>query len=951
MVYKGKSNTVKLGLLNARSLNTGRDELTSSIESYNIDILAVNETWIRENEDQSGYHIPGFKFYHAARPGGRRGGGTAFYVRQEIPSHVIDLQVSPVEQLWISVKLKTTRCILGTVYRPPGDNCAETLNSVNDTLSQLTATSDNIFLMGDFNINFLNPSDQKTKDLKAILETFSLDQIVTRPTRISTNSDSLLDLVCTNAGDKINKVEIIHNDDLSDHALILVTVNSCKTTFVPEHIITRYINRIPQNDLDTLLQSVPWQLICSMNEVDSMVDTFNKHIMQVYDTLSPKRRKIVRHVPKPWITDVIKIMMRIRDRACSRAKRTKRSEHFVYYKACRNMVTESIRREKRAYFAWNINDTIKNTKLCWSNIKKTISPKQATIIPPHLNIPNLLNSKLLEVPKTPPLDPSFRDSYNTRKHSSYTFEFTPSTEKEVRRHIMSIKSNAEGQDEITIQMLKLTLPISLPTITAIINKSLKTSVFPTCWKTAIVCPIAKIPKPCSFKDLRPISIIPALSKVLEKVVYTQLSSFLQKHSILPECQSGFRSNHSTTTAMLCVKDDILAATDAGKATALVLLDYSKAFDCLNISLLLAKLAYYGLSNAACSWMESYLTGRHQKVKCNNLNGVPTFSSSLPINRGVPQGTILSPLLFTIYTADLPQSITYCSHHMYADDTQIYMSFEPSETIDASRKITYDLNKIGAWSRSHCLALNPTKSSVVILGTKHKIKLVSSNKFELYLNQEKIPQVTVCRSLGLLLDSNFNFENHVQKKASQCYYKLKTFYMIREFLSTDIRKLLTETLILTHFDYGDSVYGPCLHKKNQQVVQRVQNACLRFCFNIPRRYHVTPYYVKHSILKMHDRRKLHMACMLKKIIICKIPWYLYRLLHWAGNNTGRNAAQTRGTGSLLLIPRHQSRAMQGSFAYTASKIWNDIPPPIKELALPAFKQKYKSLLTNQQALTV
>ena len=152
------------------------------------------------------------------------------------------------------------------------------------------------------------------------------------------------------------------------------------------------------------------------------------------------------------------------------------------------------------------------------------------------------------------------------------------------------------------------------------------------------------------------------------MVYNQLTSFLLKHGLLPEFESGFSSNHSTTTAMLFVKDDILAASDAGKATALVLLDYSKAFDCLNISLLLAKLAYYGLSNAACSWMESYLISRYQKVKFINLNSLPSFSSSLPINRGVPQGTILSPLLFTIYTADLPQCISYCSHHMYAADT-------------------------------------------------------------------------------------------------------------------------------------------------------------------------------------------------------------------------------------------------------------------------------------------
>lgn len=445
-----------------------------------------------------------------------------------------------------------------------------------------------------------------------------------------------------------------------------------------------------------------------------------------------------------------------------------------------------------------------------------------------------------------------------------------------------------------------------------------------------------------MKDLRPISILPCASKILEKAVCHQLTDFLETNEILPELQSGFRKGRSTATALLDVTDNILGAQDKGMVTLLVLLDFSRAFDSLNTALLLSKLSYYGFDVGAVKWFDSYLSGRRQHVKLTKNDGTSIFSEEIPVKRGVPQGSILGPTLFSIYSADIVTCIVNCKYHIYADDVQVYISFKPEDASFAIGKLNDDLARISSWSHVNSLLLNPLKTKFMVFGTKHKLDNLHLPG-DVTIMGEPIERVYEARNLGLILDVNLSFEKHIIATVRTCFYKLKVLYNIRQFISEELRIQLVESLVLSRLNYLDAVIGPRLLARTQRLIQRVQNACARFCFKIPPRSHVTPFLNQHSILRMKARRKLHLACLLFGILKHNTPKYLYERLTWISNTR-----TLRKCSKQLSTQRHHSASFRGSFRYAAAKCWNNIPPPIRDLqSIHGFKRKLKVFLTNHQ----
>lgn len=493
-------------------------------------------------------------------------------------------------------------------------------------------------------------------------------------------------------------------------------------------------------------------------------------------------------------------------------------------------------------------------------------------------------------------------------------------------------------------MLLITLPDSLSTITALINHSLVTSVFPEAWKSALVTPLPKKSSVTQFQDLRPVSILPCMSKILERVVHMQLSSYMEENDILPVRQSGFRKSHSTATALLDITDNIVTAQDRGMGTIMVLLDYSRAFDAINIPLLLSKMAYYGFGASTISWFTSYLSGRSQKVKLVQSDGGCMFSVTSPVTRGVPQGSILGPLLFTLYTADIVTVIRHCQYHMYADDTQIYLSFHPKDTALAVDKINQDLVNITSWSESNTLVLNPNKTKLIIFGTPEQIRKVASCNPVVKIMNEQVERVSEARNLGVLMDESLRFEKHVLEVVKTCFYRLKILYRIRNYLSVDLRIRLCDALILSKMSYADLVYGPRLLARTEKMVQRIQNACARFCFKIPPRTHVTPFLNAAGILRMTLRREHHLATLLFETIKTGRPIYLFEKLDWRGSNS----RPCRTVSWQLRVPSHGSAAFRGSFKYSATKCWNNLPPPLRQLkSKHCFKLQHKKYLLLRQ----
>lgn len=936
----------KIGLLNPGSLSTKHEEFIVAIEHHRVDLMALNETWLRPGEVARAPTITNYQLRHVPRNGiGRkRGGGVGFYIRNGVTTRICENPINPpVEQMWLKITLNRVKLIVGTAYRPPWLDIDIFFDALTDSISSF-GNFDYIILLGDFNINLLIQDSHYYK-FYSFMQYFNLVQYVSSPTHFTDHSQTLIDVICSNM--QLSNIIIDHIPSLSNHAFLTCEISVKKPKLVPRHFFYRPLKNINLDAFQANISCFQWDEIASLTNVNDMVRKFNDTLLQIYDLYAPVKYAVIKRESHPWITDTVREMIKLRNKAFQRFKMTKLKTHEQYYKNLKKTVRSAIYNEKKAYFTHYVNYNFNNPSVLWKNIKLHInfSARSGSEIPNHLLDANNINDYFCNIPGQSEASASEIDYFESNKFCSASFELKAVDEAIVGRVIKSLKSNAQGDDGITLDMLILTLPHTLPVITAIINTSILTSTFPNAWKTALVTPLPKTNNVLELKDLRPISILPFISKILEKVVNTQLVDYIESNNLLPIAQSGFRRGRSTVTALANVVDDILYSQDKGEGTILVLLDYSRAFDSINIPLLISKLRYYGFSRAAVEWFSSYLNGRSQVVKINDVNGCTIHSSPRELTRGVPQGSILAPTLYIMNTADIGRKIEFCNYHLYADDIQLYLSFNPSETHNAISKINADLYNITTWSKANTLVLNPNKSKYIILGSNRQIECIINKNPTLKIMGESVERVLEARNLGVNIDSSLHFESHILEIARNCFYRLKVLYRVRDFVSEPIRIKLCDSLILSKFSYADTVYGPGLLARTARVIQRVQNACARFIFHIPPRTHVTPYLNTANILRMSLRRQLSLATLVFGVIKTCTPEYLFRKLYWRKENSTQ---QVRAVSKILTVPKHHSAAFRGSFRYAATMCWNNLPPPLRQAnSVCSFKRNLKKILFSLQ----
>ncbi|CAG4981160.1 unnamed protein product [Colias eurytheme] len=595
-----KKDKVYVGFINPGSLGTHHDEFVVALDRLRVDILAVNETWLREGEEGRAPLVPGYRLRHIPRSRSirNRGGGVGFYVKEGMVvktlQHPITLQV---EQMWVKTTVQGKTVVLGTAYRPPWLDVQIFLDALIESLGSFM-WSDNIVLLGDFNINFLNKQHVSFSKLESFLHTMNLTQLISEPTHFTDKSETLLDLICTNIA--ASHVVVEHVSALSSHAFVSCTLNIPKDKYIPRWITYRSLKDIDMESFEATLEEVRWHTIMEMNNVDEMVKILTTYIQIIFDHHAPRKVKYVKRKLHPWITDTIKLMMKTRDEAQVTARRSKEGKHKAYYKELKSIVSQALHREKQSYFDNYVNSNINNPPKLWKHIKEqvVIKAKKDNKLPSHFNDPDKLNCDFLNVPGNNKSDLSTLTYYEFHRYCNATFSLKSVNENTVLKALQTLKSQAVGVDDMSLDMLKLTSSKILPVITHIINTSFRTHQFPELWQSALVHPIPKNDNPLTSKDLRPISVLPCLSKVIERIVHNQLIQFLEQNGVLSDLQSGFRKGRGVASALTEVVDNILKAQDTGMSTAVVFLDYTRAFDTINIPLLLSKMSYYGFSKVA-----------------------------------------------------------------------------------------------------------------------------------------------------------------------------------------------------------------------------------------------------------------------------------------------------------------------------------------------------------------
>lgn len=925
-------NNFSIGHLNVRSLLTHFDEFKTLVEQHNFDILLLSETWLNPGDNTEYFNIPNYNLIRRDRMG--RGGGVAAYVKTDIATEIInfDFEVNAqLEYLVFKIKISNKKYAICVFYKPPKLNFNLLIPNFDNIFAYLYPTVDEIFCLGDFNINLINPQNP----LVPLMENYNFSQIMDEPTRISGSVSSLIDAIFVTNNALVIKSGVMPTGNISDHKLIYCTLGLAKEVKVPKIIKHRSFRHFNFNNFSTDIKNLPWNDIFYENNIENKVIILNNLILTLFDYHAPIKESLITKPKAPWLTQDLKVFMKQRDEALTKFKNSKSQGDWVNYKNLRNFTLAAVRREKRKY----LDSLAGNSKKTWAAFKNfNICTNKNNEIPHNLSEPNDINNHFSTYLQN---KSNCTDKINFYANNFYNnnlrFDFKLSDTSTIHRILNGIKSNATGVDDISPLMLKYCSPYIDKYITHIINCCIENHYFPDQWKISVGRPLPKTSNPTSFNDLRIISILPALSKIFEKILYEQMYEYCINNNIIPNTQCGFRKSFGTSVALTNVLDDIFRACDKKMNSVLVTLDFSKAFDTVNHELLVTKLHYYGFGERSYMLINSYLTNRHQSIFCYNK-----FSDKSVITSGVPQGSVLGPLLFLIYTSDLLKSLAFCKVQAFADDTQIYICFDTDDYKEIEYCINEDLKNLCQFSEAHNLKLNPDKCRVMVFGNSIKAEFLKNN-LHIVINNSDLIFVNSVKNLGVILDNQLRFKEHLKKLIQKAFFALKVLYNNKHILSYTHKKNLCETLVLSNFTYCDYVYGFCLSQECKDRIQKVQNACLRFIYGLRKFDHISHLYKNVGWLRMNERRILHFSTFLLNIINnpCAPGSLKERLIfrHTIHNINVRNTIK-------LTMPHHGTAIFQRSFSYNAVKQFNLIPRNFIGLSPQTFKKNFKVYLLNQ-----
>lgn len=942
-------NKFKVGHINARSLNKNIVELREIVYKTDFDALAVSESWLTKNTPQDRFELNNFSIIRNDRKN-KRGGGVAWYIRDHYQPKVIKTPSSKEvpEMLWVEVTTGGKKLALGCLYKPPKIPYGVFANLYESLISIYTKYEHTV-LLGDFNVNMLELNANSTKMiLDSFIEPFSLKQLIEKPTRITKTSSTLIDLILVNKPENALFSSCCDAPGVSDHCFTYVAYSLKKEKFKPYKVTKRDFKNVNWQNFKNAVEYAPWENILYGENINEKITTLENYMHEILDKYAPYKTFTVKQPNHtPWINKNIRKMMDARDGLKDEFNVTGDPTKFDAYKELRNRVTSARRQAQSKMFNETINQSAGNSKKFYEAAKKLrVIPEKNKNTPIHFSAESLNNAFVSN--NNADIDSALiaeqiREMYKKNPPCLHTFDFAPVSEEDVVKIVKSLHTNSTGADNLNAFILKLFIDRVSVVLTHIINLSFEQNIFPDRWKLAIIIPIPKIPFPLKESDFRPISLLCTLSKVIEKLASRQISSYLEKYKLFDPNQSAYKPNFGCTTALLKINDDILDSIDDCEVTVLTLLDFSKAFDTVNHTLLLEKLSILGFSQNARNWVSSYLSDRYQRVKVNN-----EYSPWVKIKNGVSQGSILGPLLFNILISDMRQFIFFNSSHGYADDAQLKISTKVENINEAINEVNQDLSSISTYCRNSALTINEKKCYYMVIGTKPAIRKVDDMILnDMLINNKVIKRVKHVRNLGLTYDEVLSWRKDINIRIGRAIAKFKDINRYKKFLNEESKKILCESLILSQFSFGDLVYMN-IDLYLQKKIQKIQKLCLKFIFNIKKKeiWNSAELRKKLNWLCMKDRRILNGLSLLYKILNGKGPDYLRDMFTLVSDISDRNTRTFPG--NIWLPNEHHSAIHLKSFRLLIPKIWNALPEDIKNAkSLNAFKNKVKITLLNEE----
>uniref|UniRef100_A0A3P9BKS9 Reverse transcriptase domain-containing protein n=3 Tax=Maylandia zebra TaxID=106582 RepID=A0A3P9BKS9_9CICH len=665
-------------------------------------------------------------------------------------------------------------------------------------------------------------------------------------------------------------------------------------------------------------------------------------MLNVMDTIAPIKVKVISGRKKsPWRNSTL---VKNEKRECRKAERRWRKKnlqvHYDIYKEKLHNYNLQLRNARSSYFSDIITKNSHNARVLFSTVDRLTNPPVSVAAELHSTMAcndfaKFFTEKIQKIRQaigTSTADPGYvlcppKNCLNTMK------QFQPINSKDLEDILGQLNSSSCCLDVLPTSFFKKVSKTLESDLLQIVNFSLLSGVFPESLKTAVIKPILKKDNldKTQMNNYRPISNLPFLSKIIEKAVSQQLSYFLKQNNCYDAFQSGFRQNHSTETALTKVFNDICLNTDSGKMSVLVLLDLSAAFDTVDHNILLKRLENWtGLSGTVLNWFKTYVENRKYFVSIGNFT-----SEQTSITCGVPQGSILGPLLFNIYMLPLAQIINNnkINYHSYADDTQIYITMSPGDRgpVQALGKCIEEIND---WLCHNFLQLNKNKTEVIVFGAKEKRLQVTRELQSIHLKT-----TNQARNLGVVMDADLNLEKHIKTITKSAYYHLKNISRIKDLMSQQDLEKLVHAFIFSRLDYCNSIFTG-LPKKSVRQLQLIQNSAARVLTKTKKVDHISPALRSLHWLPVRQRIDFKVLMLAYKALNGLGPKYINDLL-----TQYEPSRSLRSSGSgLLSVPRVRTRHGEAAFSFYAPYIWNKLPESLRSAeTLSLFKSRLKTHL--------
>ena len=946
--------------MNARSLLPKLSEIKLIAQKSKAAVISVTETWLDDSVCDGEIAIDNYSVVRRDR--NRNGGGVCVYVRQDFAFAVRRDLLSSNEFLFIDLLLpKTKPIIIGTIYRPPKQ--CNFLEQFEEALTYLRSDCE-IVILGDFNICCLQLSSSILKGYQNVLKLFNLEQIINEPTRVTNTNSSLLDHIVCNNREKIFQSGVIPVG-LSDHSLIFCSRKTMRIPINKHNLVRmRSMKHYNKDDFVTRLLNAKWDDCFKAENVTVAWQSFRDIFMSVLDSIAPIKEIRLKNRTEPWMTSDILEDIKQRDFYLYRFKKNRAQEDYKLFCKLRNKVQRNIRTAKSEYLSNKIEENKNEPKNLWQQLKNLgykNSKKDSSNVVLTINDENCHDSKTVSdyfnqfftniastlVQKLPFSKKKFdlnsdllKKFYDKRNPHENKFYLKTVSEDFVYKELCNLKiGKSTGLDGIPARFLRDGAEVLKIPVTFIINMSISEKTVPSDLKLAKVKPLYKKNSSLEVGNYRPVSILSIVSKILEKAVYTQFEAFLINNNLLYEFQSGFRSLYSTDTCLIHLQDHIKMKSSKGLFTGMVMLDLQKAFDTVDHDILCGKLKIMGVESI--EWFRSYLSNRKQLVYIND-----TYSEPANIVCGVPQGSILGPLLFLCYVNDMSISIDEeAKLILYADDSAILYSHQNPDFI--SKKLGSILESCSSWLVDNKLSLHLGKTECILFGSKRKVKKVEN--FQVTCNDHTIVSSKQVKYLGLSIDCTLSGEAIVHSIVNKVNARLKFLYRHSGCLSLKCRQLLCSALIQCHFDYCSTSWYAGLGKGLKKKLQITQNKVVRFILQMGPRSRIDPDILSGlNMLDVENRVKQLRLGHVHKVFYGKCPSYMADNFVRVSNFHCHN---TRSCEYNFIVPQC-GKFGNGTFCFNAIKDWNALPDNIKMIQnTNRYKMAVKLYLQNQCKLKV